>query len=76
MKFALLDAYSKEKGDCDVPRSHKLLGRWVAEQRAEYKAKTEGKKSKMTAERIDSLNGLGFKWKIDRKSSKVIGESL
>lgn len=74
-KFALLDTYSKEKGDCDVPRSHKLLGRWVSEQRAEYKAKTEGKKSKMTTERIDSLNGLAFKWKINRKSSKVTGES-
>ena len=75
MKFALLDAYSKEEGDCDVPRLHKPLGRWVAEQRKEYKAKTEGKKSTMTAKRIDALNGLAFKWKINQKSRNVTGDS-
>ena len=38
------------------------LGTWVHTQRRQYKLLTEGKKSSMTQEKIDSLNEVGFIW--------------
>ena len=70
-KFELLATYSEEHGNCDVPRKHESLGRWVAEQRSEYKKKAGDKKSAMTEEKINMLNAIGFDWSINKKSSKV-----
>jgi hypothetical protein len=58
-----LKAYEAEYGDCRVPRSFKTedeftLGVWCATQRAEYK------KSKLSQERIEALEALGFAWTV------------
>ena len=51
-KFALLEEYIEEHGHCKVVRKNPLLGRWVAEQRTQFKERTAGKKSAMTEDRI------------------------
>jgi hypothetical protein len=52
-------------GNCDVPQRYSentKLGFWVANQRVNYKMHREGKKSPMTASRIQALESLGFEW--------------
>ena len=45
------------------------LARWVQAQRAQYLARKEGKKSSMTAERIEQLEKLGFEWALKSSST-------
>jgi len=56
--FGLLVAYKKEFGDCLVPPSAEYhgfkLGQWIAVQRSQ--------KDKLTSERLNSLDDLGFLW--------------
>ena len=73
--FDLLVSYANEEQHCDVPRDHKNLGCWVAGQRTDYKKKIEGKASAMTDERIEKLNGIGFNWTPNKRSTKTIGKS-
>lgn len=49
----------------------KKLGKWVHKQRQEYKLYTEGKHSQMTAERIEELGKLEFKWNAPKPSKKT-----
>lgn len=51
-----LEAYKAEHGDCNVPRRHESLGSWVNTQRS---ARTN---KKLSEERIQKLNDLGFDW--------------
>lgn len=63
--FNLLLQYRHETGSCRVPHHYKAdfrLGSWVAVQRKEYKALCDGKKSKMTDEKIRRLESVGFEW--------------
>ena len=43
-------------GDCNIPAKQGQLGSWVHKQRQIYK------KGKLSQDRIDRLNGIGFKW--------------
>ena len=65
-KFELLRQFRERTGHCQVPLSHEMdgfkLGRWVDCQRHEYKKHREGKPSKITRERIDQLESIGFDW--------------
>jgi hypothetical protein len=54
-KYHLLKQYKQQHGDCKVPRS-KDLGRWVDGNRTAYKGK------KLSQERIDKLDKIGFYW--------------
>ena len=45
-----------------MPAANSGLGSWVSVQRKEYKKWVEGKKSKITEERIDKLNSIEFDW--------------
>ena len=73
-KFAELELYHASHGDCNVPQkgvegcglpgcggaSHsKALGAWVDKQR---EAKKGNGSNKLTQERIEKLDGLGFQW--------------
>jgi predicted helicase len=57
--FGLLESYKEELDDCLVPTGYKPndfnLGTWVSHQRQD--------KEKLTPERLDRLNALGFVWK-------------
>ena len=76
-----LKEYRKEFGDCLVPytyKDNKALGIWVSTQRQQYKLKQQGKYSKITDDRIDELEKIGFVWKVKAdncKKSKRSGSS-
>ena len=53
-RFDDLTKYKAEHGHCSAPRSHGPLGRWVDKQRR--------RKGKMSKERIQKLDDLGFVW--------------
>jgi hypothetical protein len=57
--FAALVTFKEKHGNCDVPLSFKenpLLGRWIGRQRLAMK------KGKLSPEREQLLNGIGFLW--------------
>lgn len=68
MMYHELVFYKKnsEHGDCNVRQRHSSLGRWVAEQRQSYK------KGKLSAERAQLLNNIGFQWVLTTSSKKKI----
>ena len=55
-RFDELVDFKNDNGDCNVPSSQGPLGRWVSEQRSNYK------KGKLSQERIDFLESIGFEW--------------
>ena len=70
-QYTNLIAYKNKKGNCLVPRrdpEHKKLGAWVAEQRQRKKH------GKLTADRIEKLESLGFAWVAPR--AKTRGKSI
>ena len=64
--FDMLKQYADENGGVtSVPRAqNQKLGRWVAEQRTQYKLKMEGQESNMTEDRVHKLNSIEFKWAV------------
>ena len=58
-RFAELEEYKKEHGDCNVPQkfdANPQLGRWVNAQRRQYK------KNKLESDRSEALEKIGFEW--------------
>ena len=78
-----LTEYEREFKHTNVPRCYtknKPLGLWVSTQRNEYKHIDDGKPSPLTKERIESLNKLGFVWRLykgktpwDERLQQLIG---
>jgi Helicase associated domain len=60
--FDILCEFKKTHGHCLIPFSRPELGPWVSDQRSQYKLAEVGQQSLLTAERIASLNGIGFTW--------------
>lgn len=56
--FQLLVEYKHRHGHCRVPKGHGALGKWVCNQRLNYKRKT----TFLTMEQIEKLEGVGFVW--------------
>ena len=46
---------------------NRKLGRWVSLQRCQYKDFISGRKTVMTRERIEMLEGIGFEWEISSR---------
>jgi hypothetical protein len=64
-KFEQLREYKVQFGHCVVPQKYSAdnnIGKWVSNQRSNYKLYQEGKPSPMTESRFLALNGIGFKW--------------
>jgi len=60
-RFQELVAYKNRFGDCNVPKrcgENGTLGMWCGTQRAEYK------KGRLSLERINRLEKIGFRWQI------------
>ncbi|EJK49234.1 hypothetical protein THAOC_31913, partial [Thalassiosira oceanica] len=55
-RFDELVQYEAKHHNCNVPRSHDHLGRWVNKQR------NDCKKNKLSQDRTNRLNGIGFDW--------------
>jgi len=67
-KLEELHEYKRNFGDCLVPfkfPSNRGLGRWVNQQRTEYKHMQDKQLSYMTSERIRLLEEVGFVWNAD-----------
>ena len=72
-RYDELDVYKAEHGNCLVPQHYpdnKALGKWVANQRAQYRLRREGKHSFLTEERIKLLGDAGFVWSVKGKTHK------
>ena len=65
IRYNELLEFRRKHGHCRVPHgysSNRKLSWWVMNQRAQYTARNQGKKSWLTDERIQLLDGLGFIW--------------
>ena len=61
--FQQLSEFKVQFGHCLVLVKYPAnpeLGKWVSQQRRNYRLNKEGKPSPMTAKRILALNGIGF----------------
>jgi hypothetical protein len=55
-----------QNGHCRVPIRGTVLGRWVRDQRIQYKSFVRGEKFKgsLTEDKVDLLNAVGFSWRV------------
>ena len=65
IRFHELTRYKAEHGDCDVPVRSGKLGKWADKQRTNYK------NGKLSQDRIDRLNGIGFNWTLPRGGARI-----
>lgn len=66
-RFEQLHEYQKQKGDCNVPENYpdnQPLATWVKTQRKQYRLKKIGKASCITADRISTLEEIGFQFNL------------
>jgi hypothetical protein len=83
-RLAELAQYKNTHGHCNVPeKTSPSLGVWVKNQRAQKRLLNEGKKSRLTPDRVRALDELGFQWNIavysegrDQTGRFVKGNSL
>ena len=64
-RFQQLREYKVQSGHCLVPYQYSAnlkLGKWVSNERYQYRLYQEGKPSPMTEERIRELESIEFKW--------------
>jgi hypothetical protein len=78
-RFQQLVAYKLAHGDCNVSKSYqdKSLHAWVRTQR-ESKKDFDKKKTgcKMTQERVDALNNIGFQWVVGHQPNDAAWEEM
>jgi hypothetical protein len=63
--FEKLQEFAKDNDHCKVPKGYNKdpeLANWVRNQRLEYANLQRKKKTRMTVDRVDRLNEMGFKW--------------
>merc|ERR1712038_1298224 len=66
-KLALLHDFKDEHGNCNVPKNHPELGRWVQFLRARN---ASGGLKKKNPGLVDELDTLGFEWDVNDASKK------
>jgi len=59
-RFEALKRFKEQHGHCKIPRNHADFGNWPIYQKAQYKLFKEGKKSKITAAKVQKLIDIGF----------------
>lgn len=66
LRYEELVEFCNENGHCAVPHraspKYRHLSKWVGRQREQYKLYGSGVPSRMTAERVEKLNKIGFIW--------------
>jgi hypothetical protein len=63
--FQKLQEFAKDNKHCKVPKGYLKdpeLANWVRNQRLEYANLQRNKKTRMTADRVERLDEMGFKW--------------
>merc|ERR1712038_923061 len=66
-KLALLRDFKDEHGNCNVPKNHPELGRWVQFLRSRY---ASGGLKKKNPGLVDELDTLGFEWDVNDTPEK------
>jgi hypothetical protein len=71
--FERLLAFKIVYGDTQVPSTYEdgQLAKWARRQRLLYSQKERGLKDKLSNEKIEQLNGIGFAWKLKRGRPKT-----
>lgn len=72
--------FKEERGHCKVPKGYdndKELANWVRNQRLERANMLRGHKNRMSEERLQKLDALGFKWSspVDRTPKPRAGNN-
>ena len=60
MKFQALVDFKEKHGHVQIPRNHPVFGNWPVYQKAQYKLFKDGKKSKLTEDKVEKLIRIGF----------------
>ena len=63
-QFQEMKKYKEINGHCNVPTRSGSLGIWVNTQRHNYWLSKEGKSSRMSDDRIQKLESIGFQWSL------------
>jgi hypothetical protein len=66
-RYEELKEFKARTGHCRVPQKYnanKALGKWVSNQRTQYKLYLDEKASNMTIERAKALDDIGFEWDV------------
>eukprot|EP00581_Thalassiosira_minuscula_P011748 CAMPEP_0183719320 /NCGR_PEP_ID=MMETSP0737-20130205/12316_1 /TAXON_ID=385413 /ORGANISM="Thalassiosira miniscula, Strain CCMP1093" /LENGTH=780 /DNA_ID=CAMNT_0025949035 /DNA_START=82 /DNA_END=2424 /DNA_ORIENTATION=+ len=83
--FAVLLKFKEQNnGSARVPLKYKAdlrLGKWVQTQRQQYKLWQDEKKNKLTEDKVDRLNRVGFEWEVagagaDQEEEEVEDEQV
>ena len=77
-QFHLLKQYKKEHGTCNIPASYasnESLKNWVQTQRTQYRYMVQGFPTKLSKERRNLLESIGFHWSRKNQTVKQIEES-
>jgi hypothetical protein len=71
--FERLLAFKIVYGDTQVPSTYEdgQLAKWARRQRLLYSQKERGLKDKLSSEKIEQLNSIGFAWKLKRGRPKT-----
>mmetsp|Transcript_14013 Transcript_14013/g.21506 ORF Transcript_14013/g.21506 Transcript_14013/m.21506 type:complete len:435 (+) Transcript_14013:115-1419(+) len=67
--FAALKVYKEQHNNCLVPNYYPVnekLGVWVKTQRYQYRLLNDGKTAKISEERVNLLNSVGFVWDVNK----------
>ena len=59
--------YKETHGHCNVPRKHGPLGIWVDTQRKSYRLLKARKSARMSDDRIQKLEAIGFQWSCNQQ---------
>jgi len=76
-RYNELGQYVEEYGDANVPKvfePNRALGNWVQRQRKDYKLFQARKPTKITMERIELLERVGFQWQVREGFPKKRGK--
>jgi hypothetical protein len=65
-RFEELKKHVKRHGSCEVPKDTPL-GVWILNQRSQFKLMLARKKTSLSQQRINSLNSIGFDWRVNTK---------
>ncbi len=65
-----LKKFKEKNGHVKIPRNHPDFGNWTTYQKAQYKLFKDGKKAKITKDKVDKLIAIGF-LEAKEPSSKV-----
>ena len=71
-RYQELVNFKKFEGHCEVPRKYRhspKLGNWIMTQRSQYRLIRQGKISSITADRKETLDIIGFRWKLEKHNT-------